>query len=108
MSESGRGGVVGTAGPPVSRVLGWSRALSGSLAAGVAVLAVSLLLAWGLAWIVEAPGPGLAMPLGHMLGAVAALLLHRTARTRRDRVGLAAALGVWVVLLLLGALYWWS
>jgi hypothetical protein len=48
------------------------------------------------------------MLFGHGFGAVAALVLHRVGCRRDDRWGVLAWVGVPVVLMLLGALFWWS
>jgi hypothetical protein len=89
-------------------VLGWTRALSGVFAAGLVVLAISLLAVWGVASAAGVPGPGLTMLVGHAVAAVVALVLHRLARRRTGRVGYLAALGPPAILFLLGVLFWWS
>jgi hypothetical protein len=48
------------------------------------------------------------MLLGHGVAAVAAAVLHRSARVRTGRAAYLAALGPPAVLLLLGFLFWWS
>lgn len=47
------------------------------------------------------------MLVGHLLAAAVALALQRVADRRPDRVGQAAAVGVVLVLALVGFLFWW-
>jgi hypothetical protein len=91
-----------------SRPRGWAQAFSGVLVAGLLVLFLGLLVVWVVARANSAPGPGPAMLTGHGVGAVAALVLHRVALRRTDRIGYAAAFGPVAVLLLLGLTFWWS
>jgi len=96
------------------RVRSWVPALSGTVVAGLVVLALGLLLVWVVVGATGSPGPGPLMLAGHAVGAVLAVLLHRTARGRTDSrgradaIGLAAALGPIGVLVLLGLIFWWS
>lgn len=86
----------------------WARALSGVLVAGLLVLAVGLLLGWAVAAAAGEPGPGPLMLIGHTVGAVVAVVLHRTALRRTGTLGYAAVFGVAGVLALLGLLFWWN
>ena len=47
------------------------------------------------------------MLIGHLVAAAVALALQRVADRRADRVGLAASVGVLLVLALVGFLFWW-
>ncbi len=89
-------------------LLGWTRTLSGIVAAGLVVLAVALIVVWGVAAADAEPGPGPAMLVGHAVGAAAAWVLHRQAGRRTGRVGYLTALGPPALLLILGGLFWWT
>lgn len=80
----------------------WWRGFTGSLAAGLAVLAVGVLAVAGIDLYTGAPGPGAALLIGHPLAAVLALLAQRVA-DRRTGVPAAGA-GVAVVLFTVSAL----
>jgi predicted lipid-binding transport protein (Tim44 family) len=80
----------------------WWRGLTGSLAAGLAVLAVGVLAVAGIDLYTGAPGPGAAMLIGHPLAAVLALLAQRVA-DRRNGIAAAGA-GIAVVLFVVSAL----
>ncbi|WP_216214279.1 hypothetical protein [Amycolatopsis aidingensis] len=85
----------------------WWRGLTGSLAAGLVLLAVGVLGAQILGWASGSSGPGVLATGGHLLAAVLALLAQRVA----DRgSGRAAGLAALAVLLLVVAplwLFWW-
>lgn len=91
-----------------ARLLGRARILSGIFAAGLVVLAVALIVVWGVASIAGEPGPGPAMLLGHTAAAIAAVGLYRMAGGRSGRAGCLTALGPPAILLLLGVLFWWN
>jgi uncharacterized membrane protein YtjA (UPF0391 family) len=80
----------------------WWRGLTGSLAAGLAVLAVGVLAVAGIDLYTGAPGPGAAMLIGHPVAAVLALLAQRVA-DRRNGIAAAGA-GIAVVLFVVSAL----
>ncbi|RCW42816.1 hypothetical protein DFQ14_10872 [Halopolyspora algeriensis] len=94
------------AGKPPSRVGGLVRGLTGSLAAGLLVLAVTLLGVQLWATNSGLPGPGAGVVIGHLVASVVALVAQAVADRRR---GLAGGLSAAVVLaVVLGALwYWW-
>ena len=87
---------------------GFWREISGSLAAGMVVLAIAVLGAQVYAWIRGTPGPGLLLVTGH-LGAAALAIACQRLVDRRARLG---ALGPALILLggSLAALwfFWWS
>lgn len=83
------------------------RALGGALTAGLAALALVLVGVWLAAVAHHQPGPGAPMLLGHLVAAAVAIALQRVADRRGDRVGLAASVGVLLVLALVGFLFWW-
>ncbi|GAB3710083.1 hypothetical protein GCM10027598_15610 [Amycolatopsis oliviviridis] len=84
------------------------RGLTGSLAAGMVVLAVIVLAIAGICLFTDAPGPGPLMLIGHPIAAVVALLAQRVADTRNGRV--AGYAGVLVVASVTAALslFWWN
>lgn len=81
--------------------------LTGTLAAGLVVLAVLVLAAQAWGWLAGHPGPGVAMVAGHVLAAVFAVAAQRVAD--RERGTRAAACQLVVGLLALGVLtlLWW-
>ena len=68
----------------------WWRGFTGSLAAGLAVLAVGVLVVGLVCAITGAPGPGPVLLIGHPVAAVLALVAQRVADRRS---GLPAAGG---------------
>ena len=64
--------------------------MTGSFAAGLAVLAVVVLGSGVLALSTSAPGPGLLMLLGHPVAAVLALVAQRVADRKTGIVGVGA------------------
>lgn len=80
----------------------WWRGFTGSLAAGLTVLAIGVLVVAGIDLNTGAPGPGAVMLIGHPLAAILALLAQRVA-DRRNGVPAAGA-GVAVVLFTISAL----
>ncbi|GAA4665674.1 MULTISPECIES: hypothetical protein [Amycolatopsis] len=86
----------------------WWRGLTGSLAAGLAGLAVIVLGAGVVSALLGAPGPGVWLLVGHPVAAVLALAAQRFADRRDGAVaGVAGAVVVVVVLLALW-LFWWG
>jgi len=84
------------------------RGLTGSLAAGMAVLAVCVVSIAAVCLFTGAPGPGLLMLIGHPVAAVLALLAQRTVDRRTGRVAGFAGLGVVVSVTAALSLFWWS
>lgn len=80
----------------------WWRGLTGSLAAGLAVLAVGVLVVAGIDLNTGAPGPGAVLLIGHPVAAILALLAQRVADRRNGAP--AAVAGVAVVLFTVSAL----
>lgn len=84
------------------------RGLSGVLTGGLVALAVAVCVAQWLASTSGRPGPGMAVVVGHVVAALAAVVLQLAA----DRaLGRSAALASWSVLVLAaGVLWfgWWS
>lgn len=80
----------------------WWRGFTGSLAAGLVVLAIGVLVVAGVCLYTGVPGPGAVLLIGHPIAAALALLAQRVA----DRRNGAAAVGggVAVVLFTVSAL----
>jgi purine-cytosine permease-like protein len=70
---------------------------SGLLAGGLAVLLVLLAGSWVGSAAAGSAGPGGQVVLGHLVAACCAVALQRVADRRRDPVGVAASVGVFVV-----------
>ncbi|WUL72190.1 hypothetical protein OG943_42780 [Amycolatopsis sp. NBC_00345] len=86
----------------------WWRGLTGSVAAGLAVLAVGVLGVAVVCLVTGAPGPGLFLLIGHPVAAVAALLVQRVADRRNGAVAGVAGVGVLVITLVALTLFWWA
>ncbi|MEU4521143.1 hypothetical protein AB0F52_20850 [Amycolatopsis sp. NPDC024027] len=80
----------------------WWRGFTGSLAAGLTVLAIGVLAVAGICLFTGAPGPGATLLVGHPVAAVLALLAQRVADRRTGPP--AAGAGVAVVLFTVSAL----
>jgi hypothetical protein len=80
----------------------WWRGFTGSLAAGLTVLAVGVLVVAGVCLYTDAPGPGPVLLIGHPVAAVLALLAQRVADRRNGLP--AAGAGIAVVLFVVSAL----
>ncbi|WP_410623065.1 hypothetical protein [Amycolatopsis sp. cmx-8-4] len=80
----------------------WWRGFTGSLAAGLTVLAVGVLVVAGACLYTDAPGPGPVLLIGHPVAAVLALLAQRVADRRNGLP--AAGAGIAVVLFVVSAL----
>lgn len=79
------------------------RALSGAVAAGLALLAVAVVVVAIIGGQRGFPGPGTMSVAVHVAGAVAALICQRFADRRRDAVAALASLGVFAIT---GAVLW--
>lgn len=84
------------------------RGLTGALAAGMAVLAVCVVVIASLCLFTGAPGPGLLMLIGHPVAAVVSLSAQRVADSRNGRVAGYAGLLVVVSVTAALSLFWWS
>jgi hypothetical protein len=80
----------------------WWRGFTGSLAAGLVVLAIGVLVVAGVCLYTGVPGPGAVLLIGHPVAAALALLAQRVA-DRRNGVA-AVGGGVAVVLFTVSAL----
>ncbi|ADJ42922.1 hypothetical protein AMES_1100 [Amycolatopsis mediterranei S699] len=80
----------------------WWRGFTGSLAAGLTVLAIGVLVVAGVCLFTGAPGPGATLLVGHPVAAALALLAQRVADRRNGPP--AAGAGVAVVLFTVSAL----
>ncbi|MFF0147156.1 hypothetical protein ATK36_2334 [Amycolatopsis sulphurea] len=85
----------------------WWRGFTGSVAAGMAALAVGVLAVWVVCWVTGAPGPGVPMLAGHPVAAVAGLALQRVADRRNGRIAGLAGGGVLVVAVVALLVFWW-
>ncbi|OXM67277.1 hypothetical protein [Amycolatopsis vastitatis] len=80
----------------------WWRGFTGSLAAGLTVLAAGVLVVAGICLYTGAPGPGATLLIGHPVAAVLAVLAQRVADRRNGLPAVGA--GVAVVLFTVSAL----
>jgi hypothetical protein len=79
------------------------RGFSGSLAAGLVVLALVVLGAGVLGLVTGAPGPGPLMLVGNPVAAILALVAQRVVDRKR---GLVAGAGIGAVLVITGVTLW--
>lgn len=80
----------------------WWRGFTGSLAAGLTVLAVGVLVVTGICVYTGAPGPGATLLIGHPVAAALAVMAQRVADRRNGLPAVGA--GVAVVLFTVSAL----
>ncbi|WP_037316368.1 hypothetical protein [Amycolatopsis orientalis] len=99
---------VGPGDPAVPERRRFWRGLTGSLAAGMVVLATCVLVIAGICLFTAAPGPGPLMLIGHPVAAVLAVPAQRIADARTGRVAGFAGLGVVVSVTAALSLFWWS
>ncbi|EFL05094.1 predicted protein [Streptomyces sp. AA4] len=85
----------------------WWHGFTGSVAAGMAVLAVGVLIVGVLCLVNGAPGPGVLKLVGHPVAAVIMLALQRIADRRAGKAAVAAGVGVLVVAGVAFSLLWW-
>jgi hypothetical protein len=83
------------------------RGLTGSLAAGLAGLAVLVLAAGVVSALFGAPGPGPASLIAHPLAAIVALALQRVADRRSGTMAGVAGFAVFVDFVVLLVCFWW-
>jgi anti-sigma-K factor RskA len=113
LPTQGRTVELGVPGPTVAlhrppRRSGFWRELSGALAAGVVVLAVVVLALQVVSLTRDVPGMGVWVLVGHVAGAVAAVVLQRQVDRRDGRASLLAGLGLGVVVAAVLVLFWWA
>jgi hypothetical protein len=94
--------------PSGGREHGFWRELSGALSAGIVVLTVVVIGLQVTSWIHDVPGLGVWVLVGHILGAVLAVVLQRQVDRRRGRPALLACLGMGVIVSALLILFWWT
>ncbi|WP_235078820.1 hypothetical protein [Amycolatopsis orientalis] len=85
----------------------WWRGFTGSVAAGMAVLAVGVLVVGVLCLVNGAPGPGVLKLVGHPVAALIMFALQRVADRRVGKVAVAAGVGVLVVAGVAFSVLWW-
>lgn len=90
------------------RGFGFWRELSGALAAGVVVLASVVLVLQAVSWAEDVPGLGVWVLVGHVAGAVVAVVLQRQVDRRDGRSSLLAGVGLGVVVAAVLVLFWWA
>ncbi|HWR46345.1 MAG TPA: hypothetical protein VN327_01825 [Pseudonocardiaceae bacterium] len=81
------------------------RELSGVLAGGLVALAIAVCVAQWLASTSGRPGPGMAAVVGHVVAALAAVVLQLAAERA---LGRTAALASWSVLVLTAGVLWFG
>ncbi|WP_326568472.1 hypothetical protein VSH64_43050 [Amycolatopsis rhabdoformis] len=86
----------------------WWRGFTGSIAAGLAVLAVGVLGVEVVCLATGAPGPNALLLIGHPVAAVVALLLQRVADRRYGRTAALAGIGVLLVTFAALTVFWWA
>ncbi|SDN08276.1 hypothetical protein SAMN04489726_4815 [Allokutzneria albata] len=82
--------------------------VAGSLAAGVALLAVAMVVAQVYAGMTGIPGPGIAEVIGHLVVAAVMVVLQQRSDHEPGRVGLAMVFGVYVIAGATLWFWWWS
>jgi hypothetical protein len=87
---------------------GFWRELSGALAGGVVVLAAIVLVLEVISWSRGVPGLGWIVLVGHVVGAVLAVVAQRQLDRRVGRSALVAGLALGVVVVAVLVLFWWS
>ncbi len=91
---------------PESRAIRLLRGFSGVLTGGLVALALVLLVAGIVAQQREVPGPGVLAIAGHIVAAVAAVLVQRRADRTRGLVAAGAALAVVALSVVVLAAQW--
>jgi hypothetical protein len=84
----------------------WWRGFTGSLAAGLAILAAGVLVVAGVCLYTGAPGPGATLLIGHPVAAVLALLAQRVADRRNGPAAAGAAIAVVLFTVSALTLFW--
>lgn len=83
------------------------RELSGALAVGTVLLAAAVFVLQVVAWINGMPGLGLVVLVGHVVGAVLAVVAQRIVDRRDGRPALLAGLGLGATVVAILVLFWW-
>jgi hypothetical protein len=83
------------------------RGFTGSLAAGLSVLALVMLGDGLVSALVGAPGPGAVSLIGHPLAAILALAAQWVADRREGKLSGAAGIVVAAVVVFVLVLFWW-
>ncbi|MEU5265726.1 hypothetical protein [Amycolatopsis sp. NPDC021455] len=96
------------AGAPAKDGGRWWRGFTGSLAAGLTVLAVGVLVVAGICLYTDAPGPGATLLIGHPIAAVLAILAQRVADRRNGLPAVGAAIAVVLFTISALTLFWLS
>ncbi|MFB9686315.1 hypothetical protein [Amycolatopsis plumensis] len=84
----------------------WWRGLTGSLAAGLTVLAIGVLAVAGICLFTGAPGPSATLLIGHPIAAALALLAQRVADRRNGPPAVGAGLAVVLFTVSALTLFW--
>jgi hypothetical protein len=84
----------------------WWRGFTGSLAAGLTVLALGVLSVAAISLYTDAPGPGPMLLIGHPVAAVLALLAQRVADRRHGPAAVGAGLAVVLFTVSALTLFW--
>lgn len=105
--DAARRPAVGSAPAPTGLAMRLLRGLSGSLAAGLVVLAVLLGVVHWLSGPDTVPGPGVGALVGHWVGAIVAVALQWFADRRRGVKSGVAALAVLAVVVAVLWTWWW-
>ena len=84
----------------------WWRGFTGSLTAGLVVLAIGVLAVAGICLFTGAPGPGATLLIGHPVAAVLALLAQRVADRRNGPAAVGAGIAVALFTVSALTLFW--
>ncbi|MFD8494310.1 hypothetical protein [Amycolatopsis sp. NPDC059657] len=98
----------GSGGKPPRPTGRWWRGLSGSVAAGLVLLALGVTCSGVLSLFTEINGPGAFSLFGHLIAAGLALLAQRYADRHRGGPAAVAALSVLVITVVAVWLFWWA
>jgi hypothetical protein len=85
-----------------------ARGLSGLLAGGLVMLAIVVCVAQWLAGTSGRPGPGMSAVVGHVIGALVAVVLQRVADRSRGLLAALACGSVLVIAVVVLWFGWWS
>lgn len=83
------------------------RGFTGSLAAGLAVLALLMLGSGLVSVLLGAPGPGVGPLIGHPVGAILALAAQRVADRRDGKLAGAAGVVIVADVVFVLTFFWW-